>query len=329
MGAKQSAPVCPPAPTCPPPPACPAPVACPPAPKCPPAPTTLGFNYKSVNSITDTFLQKTQNVLAEIQKFGCQQMVPKIIYQIKNEKPGASPQSAVEIKRKFMDSMRNLDNTEGLSEDSRFLLRNSIVKLFNTFVDNATVNGKTDVMKANQDMVDALSSLCPGEMMGNYDGPPRPITDDQFKETQTIFKTFMSSLSESDQTTIRKNVFSKIPNPPNENTTATFDDMTKQLLLASGALKPELKLKLIATINQTRSVVKLPPLSSATTKSTFGSMSHFGSMGGSWIMILLLLIIVALLYFYSQGKLKFPTMGQRVAQFGRDIKSIRGIRVRR
>jgi hypothetical protein len=105
--------------------------------------------------------------------------------------------------------------------------------------------------------------------------------------------------------------------------------MTKQLLNASGALKPDLKLKLIETINQTRSVVNLPNLSSATTKSTFGSMSNFGSMGGSWIMILLLLIIVAVLYFYSQGKLKFPTMGQRVAQFGRDIKSIRGIRARR
>jgi hypothetical protein len=70
MGANQSAPVCPPAPKCPPPVTCPAPVTC------PPAPTTLGFNYTSVNSITDTFLQKTQNALTQIQKFGCQQMVP-------------------------------------------------------------------------------------------------------------------------------------------------------------------------------------------------------------------------------------------------------------
>jgi hypothetical protein len=60
-------------------------------------------------------------------------------------------------------------------------------------------------------------------------------------------------------------------------------------------------------------------------------MSNFGSSGSGFMTFLLLLLIVAgvLYYLYSQGKLKFPTMGQRVAQFGRDIKSIRGIRARR
>ena len=71
MGATQSTPVCPPAPTCP------APVAC------PPAPTMLGFNYTSVNPFTESILQKTQKVMIQIQRVGCNEMVPKIIYNIK------------------------------------------------------------------------------------------------------------------------------------------------------------------------------------------------------------------------------------------------------
>ncbi len=58
-------------------------------------------------------------------------------------------------------------------------------------------------------------------------------------------------------------------------------------------------------------------------------MSHFGS-GGCGLFLLFLLIVAGVLYYlHSKGKLKFPTMGQRIAQFGRDMKSIRGIRVRR
>jgi hypothetical protein len=149
--------------------------------------------------------------LLKFRNLGASKWFLKIIYQIKNEKPAPSPQSAVQIKRKFMDSISKLGDAEfGRSRDSVYLLKNSIVKLFDTFVDNATVNGKTDVMKANQDMVDALSSLCPGEMMGKYDGPPRPITDDQFKQINKIFKSFIFSLSESDKTTII-GIFSKMP----------------------------------------------------------------------------------------------------------------------
>ena len=65
------------------------------------------------------------------------------------------------------------------------------------------------------------------------------------------------------------------------------------------------------------------------TKSTFGSMSNFGLSGCGLFMLFLFIVVGILYYLHSQGKLKFPTMGQRVAQFGRDMRSIRGIRVRR
>ena len=316
MGANQSAPVCPPAP------ACPAPVAC------PPVSTTLGFNYKSVNPFTDILLQKTQKVITQFQKVGCKEMVPKIIYQIKNETRG-SPKSADEMKRNFAESISNMGtNTKGVSKDSMVLLKNSIIDLFNTFVDNATVNGMTDQLKANQAMIDALSSFCPGEMMGTYT-VDLDLTKDQKDKVDKIRFAYGITLS-NDEKKILKDTFKNPPSVPDNPKISDIDNFTTYIFNNSNALpEADLKTKVQKMANDMRAVLNLPTLSSATTKSTFGSMSNFGSMGASWIMILLLLIIVAVLYFYSQGKLKFPTMGQRVAQFGRDMRSIRGIRARR
>lgn len=290
----------------------------------------FGFTYKSANKRSTAVINATQAVLSQVQIIGCQEVIPQIIYNIKNTPNKPRLQSPQDLKSNLSKEITNM--TARLPGASKTNLNNSLTKLVNVVVDNSTVKGKIDQALARQNMVDVLSSFCPGKMMGKYDPPPKPIpiTDDQSKQIETIFDTFMYSLSESDRTTIINNVTSKVRRSfDGGQTIAILDTYTSELLLASGALKPDLKLKLIETINKLRAVVKLPPLSSATTKSTFGSMSHFGSMGGSWIMILLLLIIVAVLYFYSQGKLKFPTMGQRVAQFGRDMKSIRGIRARR
>jgi len=320
MGATQSTPVaCPPAPTCP------APVAC------PPAPTMLGFNYKSVNPSTDAFLQKTQKVMIQFQKVGCNEMVPKIIYNIKKEKPSGSPQSAEQIKQKFIDSMPNTDPSRGgLSDNSLFLLRNSIVELFNTFVDNATVNGITDIRKANQDMVDALSSLCPGEMMGKYTVDVQ-ITAAQEKQFKENYLNLAASLNNDDDRKTVRNLLMKAPHNKTGGgklSVSKLDEMTTYIWNNSNGLRVDLKTKVQKWVNDNRAVVNLPQLSSATTKSTFGSMSHFGS--GSCLFLLFLIIVVGVLYYlHSKGKLKFPTMGQRIAQFGRDMKSIRGIRARR
>ena len=86
MGANQSTPVCPPVPVC------------------PAAPTILGFKYTSTNKSSDILLQKTQKVITDFQNVGCKEMVPKIIYQIKNDTPG-SPQSADETKKQFANSI--------------------------------------------------------------------------------------------------------------------------------------------------------------------------------------------------------------------------------
>ena len=58
--------------------------------------------------------------------------------------------------------------------------------------------------------------------------------------------------------------------------------------------------------------------------STFGSMSHFGKSGLSMTMILVILLILGGGYYlHTQGKLKMPTFSQRMAEFGRTIKSLR------
>ena len=56
-----------------------------------------------------------------------------------------------------------------------------------------------------------------------------------------------------------------------------------------------------------------------------GSISKFGAGGGSGMLILLLLLLVAAVvyYLYTQGKIKIPTFEQRMASFGKAIKSLR------
>jgi hypothetical protein len=65
-------------------------------------------------------------------------------------------------------------------------------------------------------------------------------------------------------------------------------------------------------------------------KSTFGAMSDysiskFGSMGSTFLIILIILLIVGgVLYFlHKKGKIKIPGLPQRIAAFGRQIKAIR------
>jgi hypothetical protein len=58
--------------------------------------------------------------------------------------------------------------------------------------------------------------------------------------------------------------------------------------------------------------------------STFASISHFGKSGGGMMMILIILLLAGGLYYlHTQGKLKMPTFNQRMAEFGRTIKSLR------
>jgi hypothetical protein len=53
-------------------------------------------------------------------------------------------------------------------------------------------------------------------------------------------------------------------------------------------------------------------------------ISKFGAGGGNGMLILLLLLLVAAVvyYLYTQGKIKIPTFEQRMASFGKAIKSL-------
>ena len=59
--------------------------------------------------------------------------------------------------------------------------------------------------------------------------------------------------------------------------------------------------------------------------SVLGSMESFGSCGSN-IFIVILLIVLALagyLIYTNRDKIKIPSLPQRIAQFGRQIKSIK------
>jgi len=59
--------------------------------------------------------------------------------------------------------------------------------------------------------------------------------------------------------------------------------------------------------------------------SNFANISKFGAGGDNGMMILFLLLVVAAIvyYLYTQGKIKIPSFEQRMAQFGRTIRSLR------
>ena len=62
------------------------------------------------------------------------------------------------------------------------------------------------------------------------------------------------------------------------------------------------------------------------TKSTFGSMSSFGETCGCWtwiIMLILVLAIVGYILYQNRATIKIPGLPQRIAQFGRQIKTIK------
>jgi len=173
---------------------------------------------------------------------------------------------------------------------SKTNLNNSLTNLADLVVNQSTVNGKIDQGLVKQNMIDILSSFCPGNMMGKYVPPPQhaPVVN-SFSSSGPV-KAVQNNSSPPPKAAVHSQ-----PPPPTK-------------------------------ADQARSIA-----AKAAVKSKFGSMSHFGSCSDGFMMFMLLLLIVAgvLYYLHSQGKIQFPTMGQRIAQFGRDMRSIRGIRARR
>jgi hypothetical protein len=56
----------------------------------------------------------------------------------------------------------------------------------------------------------------------------------------------------------------------------------------------------------------------------FGNISRFGAGGSGMLILLLLLLVAAVLYYlYTQGKIKIPSFEQRMASFGKAIKTLR------
>jgi hypothetical protein len=334
----------------------------------------FGLIYKSANRKSDAIIKASQGVLSQVQMIGCQEIIPQMIYNIKNTPNDPRIKSPSEVKLGMSKDLINM--TKRLPGASKTNLNNSLTKLVNVVVDQSTVKGKIDQALARRNMVDVLSSFCPGKMMGKYNGPKKNVSvpgkkgGTLQKEIKIVdfpknlviepndFQTNNVTLDISNKYTISYKFMIDISGKVDPGTSVEIkisnDKHYSNVLLKGSDLKtgintfthrtPELEGKLDVKININPkgtnkitiiggSHVTVSPVNSVVNavKSTFGSMSNFGSSGSGFMTFLLLLLIVAgvLYYLYSQGKLKFPTMGQRVAQFGRDIKSIRGIRARR
>ena len=66
--------------------------------------------------------------------------------------------------------------------------------------------------------------------------------------------------------------------------------------------------------------------SNSSSKSTFGSISSFGETCGCWTWIILLILVLAIvgyILYHNRATIKIPGLPQRIAQFGRQIKSIK------
>ena len=333
----------------------------------------FGFTYKSVNRKSDAVIKASQNVMSQVQLVGCQEIIPKMIYEIKNKPKGANVQTPSEMKSLFQKEITNMLKFIQVSEPSKKRLENSLVNLSKIVVDNSTVSGKVDQNVARQNMVDVLSSFCPGNLMGKYTPPPKnvnvpgkkgavlqkPVKIIDFPTNKVImpndFQTDNVTLDISNKYKVSYTFVIGITGKVDPETSFQISMGSINILRKGSQLKtgintfrftsPEAEGTLNVKFNVTAkgnnkvtiiggSHVTVEPANSVVNtvktavKSTFGSISHFGS--GSGLFLLFLLIVVGVLYYlHSQGKLKFPTMGQRIAQFGRDMKSIRGIRVRR
>ena len=57
----------------------------------------LGLTYKPIDKNTDRTLNALQNVILAMQKIGCQEIIPKLIYIIKFKSEKVSPNEVIKI----------------------------------------------------------------------------------------------------------------------------------------------------------------------------------------------------------------------------------------
>ena len=283
--------------------------------------------------------------------------------ELETSSPGPQHAPPNEIKKQLRYMMSSAikkgfaDGMQPITQSTKDTLTTAIDELIDASVDAATVNGKVEHKMATQVLINVLKSLCPGGV-GTYTRPAPttpPIILFNKKKIDVKVETLQVWTGESQPYHDINILFDGYPttNIPNKGglLITTDDGLNKVEInfpidkitkasgidhIIKGSKNPtKINIKFVSTtlyhINRIQ-VTAVPSTSSInqTIKSTFAniSRSNFGSSCGCWLwMVILFIVVVAVLvYLHSQGKLKMPTMSQRIAQFGSDIKSLRKIR---
>ena len=134
--------------------------------------SSLGLSYQSPNKNTDQILRAVQNVIGAVQHIGCKNIIPRIIYEIKNmpeEKnfetdPVVVQKKGTEMIDKIISEVIiNTNDKESAKE-----LEKSMYMVFKLCVENSTINGKIEQSVLKKNMIDIYSSFCPSGMLGTY-----------------------------------------------------------------------------------------------------------------------------------------------------------------
>ena len=258
---------------------------------------TLGLTYKPINKIAGADLDAVQRVISVIQQIGCKEIIPKLVYEIQKTPINPNQKEVIKSEDAFnMITTQIAQTIKGMqvSDESKLRLLDVVTKLAETVINTSSVNGVVDQATIKQNMIDVLKSFCPDSMMGTYVPPPPQHLIYTGKVTGDVLP---QKITYTDK---------KMGAPPLKMKTITAQPMMKKTISTFGSTDDSMS-QIIDSVKN------------------FGSMENFGNCGSN-IFIVILLIILAIIGFVlykNRDTIKMPTLSQRIAMFGRQIKSIK------
>ena len=144
---------------------------------------------------------------------------------------------------------------------------------------------------------------------------PGKYTDNSFIKIDIINATYKYSTRINGSSFDDRKLIDIIINTEKEKLTG---ETKINITITTGAGDPGIIIK-----EGSRVVVSMKP---SVIKPTFGSMSSFGETCGCWTWIILLILVLAIvgyILYQNRATIKIPGLPQRIAQFGRQIKSIK------
>ena len=292
-------------------PSCPPPVTCPPPVNCPPP--TLGLNYQPINKNAENTINALQNTIFIMQTIGCSRFNSEIIEFI-NKQYDVSKMGKVDpkfgdpdvvistIKKEITNILSKTNKQFNLTLEQLSLLEKSYIELVTIVVNNLVTNGKVDLTKVKQNLLDIFNSFC----------PPKTSTKSTFGSMESFGSMENDDSIEGFGSMENDDSIEGFGSMKNNDSVECFDSMENNDSVLGSVLG---SMEGFGSMENNDSILD----------SVLGSMERFGSCGSN-IFIVILLIVLAVagyLIYKNRDKIKIPSLPQRIAQFGRQIKSIK------